>query len=373
MEDSLRTIEEAGRKIHELMFAIGCPVRLMEVCGTHTVSIFKHGIRSYLPGDLTLLSGPGCPVCVTSAGDIEAAIDLSGNDGVILTTFGDMMRVPGESRSLAEVRAGGADIRVVYSPLDALGIAAENPDRKVVFFATGFETTSPSVAGTIFEAGRRGLDNFLIYSVHKLVPPALKALLVSGEVLVDGFILPGHVSAVIGMEPYGFLAGEHGRASVITGFEAADILAGILLLLEQIRTGRPAVQNAYSRVVSESGNPRAVDMINTYFEPEDAYWRGIGTIPASGLALRSAHASRDAVSVFGVTRRQVEKSSVCQCGEVLKGVKLPTDCALFGKACTPERPVGPCMVSTEGSCAAYYKYGGFFDGADSGVFGGGKI
>lgn len=358
MEDIAKTLKDAGRAVRGLMSDIGRPVRLMEVCGTHTVSIFRHGIRSYLPDELSLISGPGCPVCVTSAGDIEAAIALSRTDGVILTTFGDMMRVPGRDRSLAEIRAEGADIRVVYSPLDALAVAAGNPARKVIFFATGFETTSPSVAGTLLEADRRGLGNFYIYSVHKLVPPALRALLASGEVLVDGFILPGHVSAVIGMEPYGFLAGEHGRAAVVTGFEAADIMAGILMLLRQIRAGAPAVENAYARVVHETGNPTAVNMINACFEPVDAYWRGIGTIPASGLALRAAHASRDAVTSFGVSRKQIEHSSACRCGEVLKGVKLPTDCPLFGKSCTPERPVGPCMVSTEGSCAAYYRYGG---------------
>jgi len=348
---------EITRRIHDSMKAVGRPVRLMEVCGTHTVSIFRHGIRSLLPPELELLSGPGCPVCVTSAGDVDAAAELARRDGLILATFGDMMRVPGRKKSLAEVRAEGADIRVLYSPLDALGIAEENPDRPVVFFATGFETTIPSVAGTLFEAQRRGIANFHVFSVHKLVPPALDLLLASPEVRVDGLILPGHVSAVIGEAPYRPLAGKHGRPAVITGFEAADILAGIFMLVEQIRRGEARVENAYTRVVSPGGNPRALEMIDRYFEPEDAFWRGIGVLPASGLRLRDAWAGRDALRVFGIDRRGEEAPSACRCGEVLRGIRTPVECPLFAKSCTPEHPVGPCMVSAEGSCAAYYKYG----------------
>lgn len=349
-------LENIRRKIHEVSRSIGRPVRLMEVCGTHTVAIFRHGIRSLLPERLSLLSGPGCPVCVTSAGDIEAAIDLAKNRGVVLTTFGDMMRVPGRNQSLGEARAEGADVRVVYSPLDALGIAAENRDRDIVFFATGFETTSPLTAATVYEAEQRGTENFYLYSVHKLVPPALRALMSSGEVKVDGFILPGHVSTIIGSRPYGFLADEYKKPAVITGFKAQDILEGILMLLEQIVSGEPGVQIQYTSVVREEGNPKALSMIRKVFETADAQWRGIGIIPQSGLRFGTEFSKRDAVKRFGIEPPQIEEPPACSCGDVLKGIKLPTACSLFGKRCRPETPVGACMVSTEGSCAAYYKY-----------------
>ncbi len=345
-------------RFSELIKSMGRPVRLMEVCGTHTVAIFRHGIRSMLPAGVHLLSGPGCPVCVTSVGDIEAAIRLAETPGVILATFGDMMRVPGIKRSLGEAKADGCDIRVVYSPLDALQMAESTPDRSVVFLATGFETTSPLVAATLSEAERTGVLNFFIQSVHKLVPPALEALLTDEAVRVDGFILPGHVTTVIGLAPYAFLAERYGRPGVVTGFEAPDILAGILMLLEQLAAGTATIANEYSRVVHDEGNPRAVSMLYEYFEPADADWRGIGILPGSGLLLKEAYRHRDALQHFGLSVDHVEVPSACQCGDVLKGIKIPTDCKLFGKACVPERPVGPCMVSTEGSCAAYFKYGG---------------
>jgi len=333
-------------------------VRLMEVCGTQTVAIFKHGIRSLLPEGVHLLSGPGCPVCVTAVGDIEASIRLAERREVILATFGDMMRVPGQKRSLGDAKADGGDIRVVYSPLDALQIAEQEPARKVVFLATGFETTSPLVAATVSEAERRGIPNFFIQSVHKRVPPALEALLTDEAVKVDAFILPGHVTTVIGIAPYAFLAERYGRPGVVTGFEAADILAGILIILEQLAGGTASISNEYSRVVHDEGNPRAVSILYEYFEPADADWRGIGILPGSGLVLKEAYGHRDALVHFGIRADPVEVPSACQCGDVLKGIKIPTDCKLFGKACVPERPVGPCMVSTEGSCAAYFKYGG---------------
>ncbi len=342
--------------LKRLMDSIGRPVRLMEVCGTHTVAIFRQGIRDLLPEGIILLSGPGCPVCVTAIGDVDAAIAISTQKGVILATFGDMMRVPGSIKSLFNAKAEGADVRVVYSPLDALKISEENPDRKVVFFATGFETTSPSVAGTILEAERKGVGNFYIYPVHKTVPPALKALLDSGEVRVDGFILPGHVSTVIGSEPYGFIASDYGKPSVITGFDAVDILSGIRMILEQLASGKAEVEIQYKRVVRREGNPKAIEVLNRCFEPDDAKWRGIGTIPSSGLRLREEFRHRDIRSVFSLDVREVDDhATACSCGEVLKGVKVPTDCKLFGKACTPDKPVGPCMVSSEGRCAAYYK------------------
>lgn len=339
---------------------IGRPINLMEVCGTHTVAIFKHGIRSLLPEGLRLLSGPGCPVCVTSIKDIDKAIALSMLDNAILCTFGDMMRVPSRKKSLSEAKAEGADIRIVYSPLDCLNIAKENGNKKVIFFSAGFETTTPSVAGTLFEAERQKIDNFYIYSVNKLVPPALDILLQSDEINIDGFILPGHVSTIIGIHPYEFIAEKYKKASVITGFKADDILTGIVMLLKQIAEGRAAVEIQYKSVVTETGNQRAVDFINEFFEPCDSYWRGIGLLPNSGLRLREKYRHRDAEVVFNIDVPEAQddyyKLGGCQCGLVLRGIKIPSECPLFGKACTPEKPVGACMVSTEGSCAAYYKY-----------------
>ncbi len=349
-------MKDSVKRIGELMAAIGRPVRLMEVCGTHTVAIFRQGIRNLLPEGIQLLSGPGCPVCVTAIRDVDTAIALALNEGVILATFGDMMRVPGNKKSLFGAKAEGADVRIVYSPLDSLQIAEKHGDRKVCFFATGFETTSPLVAGTIMEAERRGIGNFYIYSVHKTVPPALKALLDSGEVNVDGFILPGHVSTVIGSRPYEFIASGYGKPSVVTGFDASDILTGIMMILEQIAKGKAEVEIQYTRVVKPEGNPRAVAILEEYFEPEDAEWRGIGTIPQSGLRLKEKHGSRDIRSLCNPVVPAAGGPGACSCGDVLKGKKIPPDCALFGRVCTPEKPVGPCMVSSEGSCAAYYKY-----------------
>ncbi|MDP3260119.1 MAG: hydrogenase formation protein HypD [Thermodesulfovibrionales bacterium] len=351
----------AVKKLKNLTEQIGKPVRLMEVCGTHTVAIFRQGVRELLPDGLSLISGPGCPVCVTAVEDIEKAMEISRKENVIFTTFGDMMRVPGIKKNLSETKAEGADIRVLYSPIDALKIASENKDKKIVFFATGFETTSPSVAATLFEAEKRGISNFYIYSVHKLVPPALDALLGSGEVKIDGFILPGHVSTIIGSKPYNFITEKYLKPSVITGFEAGDILQGINMLLEQIASNRAEVEIQYKKVVREEGNPKAVALINEYFEPCDAYWRGIGTIPLSGLKLREKYKHRDINSVIKIETLFIsgpQEPKECSCGEILKGMKTPDECPLFAGVCTPESPVGACMVSTEGSCAAYYKYGG---------------
>lgn len=348
-----------SKKISGLMDSIGRPLRLMEVCGTHTVAIFRHGIRDILPKNITLLSGPGCPVCVTPVKDVEAAIVLSKINNVVLATFGDMMRVPGNKQSLNDVQAEGAHIRVVYSPIDALTLASGNKEKIIVFFATGFETTSPSVAGTLFEAERAGVDNFYIYSAHKTVPPALKALLNSDDVRVDGLILPGHVSTIIGSRPYEFIASDYRVPSVITGFDAEDILQGIMMLLEQIASKKVAVEIQYKRAVKEGGNKKALYLMNQYFEPCDADWRGIGTIPQSGLKLRDTYSHLDVKNIFSMDIPDFEEPKACQCGAVLRGVKIPTDCLLFGKTCTPEKPVGACMVSTEGSCAAYYKYGMF--------------
>ncbi|VAX28437.1 [NiFe] hydrogenase metallocenter assembly protein HypD [hydrothermal vent metagenome] len=342
--------------IHLMMKEIGRPVRLMEVCGTHTVAIFRHGIRTVLPDGILLLSGPGCPVCVTSIEDIDKAVKISGQPGVILATFGDMMRVPGSSENLQEARADGVDIRVLYSPMDALDIAGENPDRRVVFFATGFETTSPSVAATLCEADRKGIDNFYIYPNHKLVPPALKALLADERVKVDGFILPGHVSTIIGRGPYDFISRHYKKPSVIAGFEARDILEAVAMLLAQLIKGESRVEIQYVRAVRAEGNPKAISLIETCFMPVDAQWRGIGTIAESGLSLREEFRHRDASKLFDIEVESTPDIRGCACGDVLKGIKIPTDCPLYGKKCTPENPVGACMVSTEGSCSAYYKY-----------------
>jgi len=345
-------------ELHQLMDRIGRPLKLMEVCGTHTVEIFRHGIRSVIPKTITLLSGPGCPVCVTSIRDVDAAISIARNPGVILVTFGDMMRVPGGKQSLTEARSEGADVRVLYSPMDALKLAQADQKKQVVFFATGFETTSPLIAATVFEATRQQVSNFTIYSSHKLVPPALKALLDSPDVQVDGFILPGHVSTIIGKMPYEFIASKYKKPSVITGFEAAEIIEGILMIVRQIAVNGPKIEIQYKNIVKEEGNPKAMALLNELFEPADAYWRGIGVIPGSGLKLRDKYLSFDASKRFSISESDASEPELCSCGDILRGVKVPTECPLFGTGCTPDSPVGPCMVSTEGSCAAYYKYGG---------------
>lgn len=340
----------------------------MEVCGTHTVAIFRHGLRGLFPG-IGFISGPGCPVCVTAQKEIDSAILTARCPDVSLLTFGDMMRVPGTLGSLDRARADGADVRVVYSPLDAVRAAEAERGRKIVFLAAGFETTAPLVAAALEIARSSRLDNFLVYSVHKLVPPALRALLSDGRHGLDGFMLPGHVGTITGPRPYGFLAEEFGIPAVMTGFEAEEIMEGVLMLLEQISSGKARVAVAYKKVVRDAGNPKALSLMDKYFEPFDAEWRGIGMIPGSGLRLREKWAEMDAERVFdipapaGLSCVAPEKGkSGCSCGEVLRGLMLPAECSLFGRACTPEHPVGACMVSTEGSCAAYYKYGRFSGG-----------
>lgn len=344
-------------ELHQLVQKINRPLKIMEVCGTHTVEIFRHGVRDIIPKSITLLSGPGCPVCVTSIQDVDAAIAIAKNPGVVLATFGDMMRVPGGTQSMLEARSEGADIRVLYSPLDALKLAQQHPDKQIVFFATGFETTSPLIAGTLAHAEEKGIKNFSIYAAFKLVPPAMKALLDSPDVYVDGFLLPGHVSTIIGKKPYEFIASQYHKPSVITGFDAPEIIEGILMVVRQIAEKRASIEIQYTNVVREEGNPRAVELLEEYFEPADAYWRGIGCIPLSGLKLKAKYAFFDANIKFNPPISDAKEPDNCSCGDVLRGVKLPNDCPLFGTGCTPESPVGPCMVSTEGSCAAYYKYG----------------
>ncbi|MDP2949872.1 MAG: hydrogenase formation protein HypD [Chloroflexota bacterium] len=333
------------------------PVNLMEVCGTHTVAVFRHGIRHLLPPPVNMLSGPGCPVCVTTNADIDKAIALAGQKGIILATFGDMMKVPGSYASLQQAKADGADVRVVYSPRDAVRIGRDNPQRPLVFFAVGFETTAPTIAASLLEAERLGLKNFYVLSVHKLIPPAMQALLDSGEVRIDGFICPGHVSVVIGSHPYEFIAQQYGVPCVISGFEPLDILQGIQMLLLQIGAGRAEVEIQYSRGVRPEGNPLARELMYRVFETSDADWRGLGCIPGSGLKLRAEYQRFNAEQVFAIDAPPTREHKGCLCGDVLRGVKKPPECPLFGKACTPEKPVGPCMVSAEGTCAGWYQYG----------------
>lgn len=335
----------------------GKPLRFMEVCGTHTVAIFQSGLRTLLPPPVTHLSGPGCPVCVTHDAEVATFLDLAERDGVRIATFGDLLRVPGpDGRTLKHALAGGARVDIVYSPLDALNLAADHPDETVVFLGIGFETTAPTVAGAMLMARQKKLKNFTVLSFHKLVPPALRSLLDDPECAVDAFLLPGHVSTVLGLAPYRFLAEEYRTPGVVAGFDPADILLALCLMAEQRRNDTPAVVNAYRRAVNDDGNPRAREVLEQVFIPADALWRGIGLIPRSGLAVAPAFADMDAMLRLDLALPDVKPIPGCQCGEVLKGKRVPDSCPLFGKACTPANPVGPCMVSTEGSCAAYYKY-----------------
>ena len=356
--EGFRDPELAGRLSRQIHAAATRPLRLMEVCGTHTMAIFRHGIRSLLPNTVELISGPGCPVCVTSAGDIDQIIELASRPNVTLVTFGDLLRVPGSSgKNLAEARAEGASVEIVYSPAEALKIAASS-ERAVVFPAIGFETTIPVIAATALEARQKGIGNFKLLVSHKVVPPALSVLLADPELAVDGLLCPGHVSAIIGEKAYEPLAARFHIPCVIAGFEPLDILSAVNLLVRQIRDGRAQVENCYSRVVSREGNPRARAVIEKVFAPCDAQWRGLGAIPGSGLTLRPEFSDLDARTAFGLVTRDVPEPKGCRCGEILTGKVKPPQCPLFNTRCTPTRPVGPCMVSSEGTCAAYSKYGG---------------
>jgi hydrogenase expression/formation protein HypD len=333
------------------------PTRLMEFCGGHTHAILRFGIPTLLPPTVELRSGPGCPVCVTSAGNLDHAIALAQIPDVILTTFGDMIRVPGSRASLAQAKAEGADVRVVYSPLDALRVARENPQRPVIFLGVGFETTAPMVASAVLAAEAEELDNFTVFSTHKLTPPATRAILAAGEVALDGIIGPGHVSAVIGADAWRFLPDDYAIPVAISGFEPLDMLQAVLALVEMVEENRADVANAYARGVRPEGNPAAQQAMGKVFEVADAEWRGFGMVPASGLQIREEYARFDAARVFPVEVAPAKEPPGCRCGEVLRGVLLPPECPLFAKACTPQSPIGPCMVSAEGACAAYYQYG----------------
>jgi hydrogenase expression/formation protein HypD len=349
------------RAVRELAQAIGriqAPrARLMEVCGTHTMSIARYGLRELICERAELISGPGCPVCVTPQSDIDWFLEAARLPGVIAATFGDMMRVPGSYSSLEQERARGADVRVVYSPADAVELARRNAQRQVIFFGIGFETTAPAVAMSVLEAQRDGVANYSALCAHKLIPPALKALVEAPDLAVQGFILPGHVSAIIGSRPYEFLAREHGIPCVIAGFEPADVLQAVRMLLLQIAEGRSAVEIAYGRAVAADGNPRARAVVSEVFDVADARWRGLGDIPGSGLAFTGSFAVFDARRRFDVKPLPPVEPRGCRCGEVLRGLIAPEQCGLFAQRCTPRDPVGACMVSSEGACAARYRYG----------------
>lgn len=331
------------------------PVKLMEVCGSHTMAICRYGIRQLLPPNLRLLSGPGCPVCVTTGDYVDKAVALARISGVTISTFGDLMKVPGSTSSLDKERAAGARVHVAFSPMEAVELARANSDRRVVFLGIGFETTIPSVAVAIKEAARQGLRNFLVLNGHKIMPPALKALVESGTE-IDGFICPGHVSSIIGTRPYEFLAADYGIGCVIAGFEPVDVLQAIHMLLQQVAANKPAVENQYTRLVRPEGNKAGQAVIAEVFEPGDAAWRGLGVIPGSGLQIREQYAAHDAERRIEFVHEETIEKAGCICGDILKGIKTPEDCPLFGQYCTPVEPVGPCMVSSEGCCAASYRY-----------------
>jgi len=348
---------ELARKALEAIRRLSTgPVRLMEVCGTHTTAISRSGLRELLPETLTLLSGPGCPVCVTPTSLIDVAIEFVKKKQGVLATFGDLIRVPGSESSLESEIASGADVRIVYSVLDALELARKDPATPVIFFAVGFETTSPSIACAVDDAASQGIDNFFVIPAHKIIPPAMEALLASGEVRVDGFICPGHVSTIIGSGPYEFIPERYRIPCVIAGFEPFDVLQAIIMILEQIASKKPRVEIEYARLVKARGNPKALDKLFQVFEPEDSDWRGLGTIPKSGLRLREPYRRFDAIAHFGLTLKPAREPEHCRCGEVLRGLVTPYECRLFGSACMPAHPVGACMVSSEGTCAAYFKY-----------------
>jgi hydrogenase expression/formation protein HypD len=361
--DEFRDPVLAQKLIDEIASHSTRPIQLMEFCGGHTHAIFRFGLRQMLPPTVRLRSGPGCPVCVTSAVDLERAIALAQVPGAILATFGDMVRVPGSRGSLQEARAEGADVRIVYSTLDALQIARQRPGRPVIFMGVGFETTAPTVAAAVLQAEEEGIPNFYVLSLHKLTPPATRAILDAGEVRLNGVIGPGHVTTVIGADAWQFLPQEYGVPCVVAGFEPLDILSAVAGLVRMNEQERPAVGNAYGRSVKAEGNRTALAIMDRVFEIDVADWRGFGPIPASGLALRAEYAHRDAARIFADPIRHAlgeqapSEAKGCRCGEVLRGVLEPPECPLFRRACSPRTPVGPCMVSSEGACAAYYRYG----------------
>lgn len=354
--DEFRNETYAKKLIKDLQNITKDEISIMEVCGTHTMSIFKYGIRDVLPPNIKLISGPGCPVCVTPQSYIDTAIELSSRKDVITATFGDMMRVPGKHGSLLKRKAEGDDIRVVYSQMEAMILAKENPSKKVIFLSVGFETTTPMTAVTAVEAKKLGINNLFFLTSHKVVPPAMEALVVDKELNLNGFLLPGHVSAIIGEQPYGFLSSDYNIPGVITGFEAIDILQSLVTLATMITNKEAKIINDYKRIVRYSGNPNAMKYIDQTFTKTESRWRGIGVIPDSGYVLNDEYKSFDALKHFQIEMKEYDGSPGCRCGEIMKGKITPLQCPLYKKACTPENPIGSCMVSSEGTCAAYYKY-----------------
>jgi hydrogenase expression/formation protein HypD len=350
---------ELGKKLLERIHRLSRkPARLMEFCGGHTMAIFKNGLRQLLPPNIEMLSGPGCPVCVTAAADLDKAIALGKMPDVIITSFGDMIRVPGSRSSLQQAKAEGADVRIVYSAQDAIAIARDNPGKSVVFIGIGFETTAPTIAASILQAEQEKLKNYFVLSLHKVCPPIMKAILDLGEVNINGIICPGHVSAVIGSRPYRFLADDYHIACAVSGFESVDILLAVDRLVEQIENDEPKVEVPYSRGVKPEGNVTALRLMDTVFEIGGADWRGIGVVPDSGLQIRPRYEKFDATKNFEIKTIPSHEPKGCICGAILRGISTPISCKLFRNTCTPENPVGPCMVSSEGSCAAYYQYEG---------------
>lgn len=348
---------QAARQLIKRIARLDRKVRLMEVCGTHTVAIFRAGIRQLLPEQVELVSGPGCPVCVTANDFLDQAIAYGKQSDVIITTFGDMLRVPGSAETLQEAKAAGADIRIVYSPLESLTVARENPAKTVIFLAVGFETTTPTAAATIEAARQEKITNFTVLTAHKLVPPVLKTLLADPATQVDGLLLPGHVCAITGTKPFEFVPKDYEVPAVVAGFEALDILQSVAMLADQILRAEPKVENQYARVVKLEGNPVAAQLASKVYQPVDAKWRGFGTVEKSGLELRETYATFDIRVRRPLTIPPAKEAPGCRCGEVLKGAITPVSCPLFRRVCRPESPVGACMVSVEGTCAAWYKYG----------------
>ncbi|MBE9005688.1 hydrogenase formation protein HypD [Fortiea sp. LEGE XX443] len=361
--DEFREPEKAvalRKEIEKISQQLDKHIKIMEVCGGHTHSIFKYGIEEILPDNIELIHGPGCPVCVMPRGKLDDAIAISQHPNVILATFGDTMRVPGSKDSLLQAKAKGADIRMVYSPLDSLQLAKNHPDKEVVFFALGFETTVPSTAFTIIQADAENIRNFSMFCNHVLVIPALKALLDNPDLQLNGFVGPGHVSMVIGTDPYQFIAQQYHKPIVVSGFEPLDIFQSIWMVLKQLVENRCEVENQYNRLVQKAGNQIALKAMNDVFAVRETFeWRGLGELPYSGLKIRPEYSQFDAEIKFTIPSQKVADHKACKCGEILKGVLKPWECKVFGTACTPETPIGTCMVSSEGACAAYYKYGRF--------------
>jgi len=351
-----RNPEAAKRLVETIRRQVTRPWSIMEVCGGQTHAIVRFGLDELLPSELTLIHGPGCPVCVTPIGILDAAIAIASQPGVIFCSFGDMLRVPGSEKNLFHVKSEGGDVRIVYSPIDAVTLAQKHPDRQIVFFAIGFETTAPANAMAVLQAARLGLENYSVLGSHVLVPPALRAVLDAPNCCVQGFLAPGHVCAVMGIEEYRPIVEQYRVPIVVTGFEPLDILRGVSMCLKQLEAGRAEAEIQYSRAVRPEGNALAIAQIHEVFEPVARQWRGIGEIPESGLALRAPFAHLDARKRFGVEQITAEEPKECIAGEVLQGHRLPCDCPAFGIQCTPERPLGAPMVSAEGSCSAYYRY-----------------